>query len=385
MKNFTLFNPTKIIFGKGTIGALKNEVPAGQKIMLVYGGGSIKKNGTHDEIMKALEGREVHEFSGVEPNPTFATLMKCVEQVREKKIDFLIAAGGGSVIDGTKFIAAAAPFTDDPWKILQTFGACVKSALPFASVLTLPATGSEMNSGSVITRTDIKAKLPFKSDLVYPVFSILDPMKTYTLPPRQIANGVIDAFVHIAEQYLTQPAQAAVQDRFAEGLLHTLIEEGPRALKDPENYDVRANIMFAATMALNGLIGCGVPQDWSTHMIGHELTALYGLDHAVTLAIILPGNLTLRKQLKHEKLLQFATRVWEIKSGNDEHKISEGIKKTAEFFESLGVKTKLSDYNLGQEAIEKVIAQLKSHQMIKLGENGDVSLEISRQILELCL
>lgn len=385
MKNFTLFNPTKIIFGKGTIGALKNEVPAGQKIMLVYGGGSIKKNGTHDEIMKALEGREVHEFSGVEPNPTFATLMKCVEQVREKKIDFLIAAGGGSVIDGTKFIAAAAPFTDDPWKILQTFGACVKSALPFASVLTLPATGSEMNSGSVITRTDIKAKLPFKSDLVYPVFSILDPMKTYTLPPRQIANGVIDAFVHIAEQYLTQPAQAAVQDRFAEGLLHTLIEEGPRALKDPENYDVRANIMFAATMALNGLIGCGVPQDWSTHMIGHELTALYGLDHAVTLAIILPGNLTLRKQLKHEKLLQFATRVWDIKSGNDEHKISEGIKKTAEFFESLGVKTKLSDYNLGQEAIEKVVAQLKSHQMIKLGENGDVSLEISRQILELCL
>lgn len=385
MKNFTLFNPTKIIFGKGTIGALKNEVPAGKKIMLVYGGGSIKKNGTYDEIMKALEGREVHEFSGVEPNPTFATLMKCVEQVREKKIDFLIAAGGGSVIDGTKFIAAAAPFTDDPWKILQTFGACVKSALPFASVLTLPATGSEMNNGSVITRTDIKAKLPFKSELVYPLFSILDPMKTYTLPPRQIANGVIDAFVHIAEQYLTQPAQAAVQDRFAEGLLHTLIEEGPRALKDPENYDVRANIMFAATMALNGLIGCGVPQDWSTHMIGHELTALYGLDHAVTLAIILPGNLTLRKQLKHEKLLQFATRVWDIKSGNDEHKISEGIKKTAEFFESLGVKTKLSDYNLGQEAIEKVVDQLKSHQMIKLGENGDVSLEISRQILELCL
>lgn len=385
MKNFTLYNPTKIIFGKGTIGALKNEVPEGRKIMLVYGGGSIKKNGTYEEIMKALAGREVHEFSGVEPNPTYETLMKCVEQVREKKIDFLIAAGGGSVIDGTKFIAAAAPFEGDPWKIIQTFGSCVKKALPFASVLTLPATGSEMNSGSVITKAEIKAKLPFKSELVYPLFSVLDPMKTYTLPARQIANGVVDAFVHIAEQYLTQPAHAKIQDRFAEGLLHTLIEEGPMALKEPENYEVRANIMFAATMALNGLIGCGVPQDWSTHMIGHELTALYGLDHAVTLAIVLPGNLHLRKQLKHEKLLQYAQRVWEIKSGNDEHKISEAIKKTVEFFESLGVKTKLSDYNLGEEAIEKVVAQLKSHQMIKLGENGEVDLEKSRQILELCL
>ncbi|MEW6708668.1 MAG: iron-containing alcohol dehydrogenase [Candidatus Riflebacteria bacterium] len=385
MKNFTFYNPTKIIFGKGTIGALKNEIPAGKKIMLVYGGGSIKKNGTYDEIMKALEGRQVEEFSGVEPNPTYETLMKCVEKVKATGCDFLLAAGGGSVIDGTKFIAAAALFEGDPWEILQTFGSCVKKALPFASVLTLPATGSEMNSGSVITRAKFKAKLPFKSDLVYPVFSVLDPMKTYTLPAKQVANGVVDAFVHIVEQYLTQPAHAAVQDRFAEGLLHVLIEQGPLALKEPENYEIRANLMFTATMALNGLIGCGVPQDWSTHMIGHELTALYGLDHAVTLAIVLPGNLTLRKQLKHEKLLQYAQRVWEIKSGNDEHKISEAIKKTAEFFESLGVKTKLSDYKLGEEAIEKVVAQLKSHQMIKLGENGDVSLEVSRQILELCL
>jgi NADP-dependent alcohol dehydrogenase len=385
MKNFTFYNPTKIIFGKGTIGALKNEVPAGKKIMLVFGGGSIKKNGVYEEIMKALEGREVYEFSGVEANPTYETLMKCVEQVREKKVDFLIAAGGGSVIDGTKFVAAAAPFNDDPWKILQTFGACVKEALPFATVLTLPATGSEMNNGSVITRAEIKAKLPFKSPLVYPVFSVLDPLKTFTLPARQIANGVVDAFVHIVEQYLTQPAHAKVQDRFAEGLLHTLIEDGPLALKEPENYDVRANLMFAATMALNGLIGCGVPQDWSTHMIGHELTALYGLDHAVTLAIVLPGNLHLRKNLKHDKLLQYAIRVWEIKSGNDEHKISEAIRKTVEFFEKMGVKTRLSDYGLGVEAIDKVLAQLKSHQMIKLGENGDVDLEVSRQILDLCL
>ncbi|EKD83769.1 MAG: hypothetical protein ACD_39C00460G0001 [uncultured bacterium] len=385
MRNFTFYNPTKIIFGKGTIGALKREIPADKKVMLVYGGGSIKHNGTYEEIMSALEGHKVHEFSGVEPNPTYETLMKCVEQVKATGCDFLLAAGGGSVIDGTKFIAAAACFDDDPWKIIQTFGSCVKQALPFASVLTLPATGSEMNSGAVITRAATKTKLPFNSPKVFPVFSVLDPLKTYTLPPRQVANGIIDAFVHIAEQYLTQPAHASVQDRFAEGLLQTLIEEGPLALKDPENYDVRANIMWCATLALNGLIGTGVPQDWSTHMIGHELTALYGLDHAVTLAIVLPANLTLRKETKLEKLVQFGRRVWNIKSGNDEHQASEAIRMTREFFESLGVETRLSDYNIGQEGIEKVVAQLKSHQMIKLGENGEVALEVSRQILELAL
>ncbi len=385
MQNFTFHNPTKIIFGKGTIGALKREVPAGKKIMLIYGGGSIKRNGTYEEIMSALEGREVYEFSGVEPNPTFETLMKCVEEVKKNGIDFLLAAGGGSVIDGTKFVAAAALFDGDPWKILQTYGSCVKEALPFAAVLTLPATGSEMNSGSVITRVSMKAKLPFNSKLVFPMFSVLDPLKTYTLPHSQIANGVVDAFVHIAEQYLTAPAHAKVQDRFAEGLLLTLIEEGPKALQDPENYDVRANIMLAATMALNGLIGAGVPQDWSTHMIGHELTALYGLDHAVTLAIILPGNLTLRKEVKHAKLLQFAQRVWGVKSGNEDYQVAEGIKKTREFFEAMGIKTRLTDYKIDATGIEKVIGQLKSHQMIKLGENGDVTPEVARQILELCL
>ncbi|MGM0599707.1 MAG: iron-containing alcohol dehydrogenase [Candidatus Rifleibacteriota bacterium] len=384
MKNFTFYNPTKLIFGEGTIGALKNEVPAGKRIMVIYGGGSIKKNGTYDEIMKALEGREVFEFSGVEPNPAYETLMKCVEKVKENKVDFLIAAGGGSVIDGTKFVAAAALYDGDPWQILQTFGSKIKQALPFASVLTLPATGSEMNCNSVITRAEKKAKLPFKSSHVFPMFSVLDPMKTYTLPPRQIANGVVDAFVHIIEQYLTQPVRACVQDEFCEGLLRTLIKEGPLALEEPENYDVRANLMFCATMALNGLIGSGVPQDWSTHMIGHELTALYGLDHAVTLAIVLPANLTFRKDVKREKLVQFAEKVWNIKSGNDEHKVAMAIEKTRDFFESLGVKTSLTDYDIGSDCVDKVVAQLKSHQMIKLGENQDVTPDISAEILELC-
>ncbi|HPT46452.1 MAG TPA: iron-containing alcohol dehydrogenase [Candidatus Rifleibacterium sp.] len=385
MQNFTFHNPTKIIFGKGTIGALKREIPADKNIMLIYGGGSIKHNGTYEEIMAALTDHEVHEFAGVEANPTYETLMKCVEEVKKHGCNFLLAAGGGSVIDGTKFVAAASCFDGDPWKILQTYGSCVKEALPFAAVLTLPATGSEMNSGSVITRASLKAKLPFNSKLVFPVFSVLDPLKTYTLPRNQIANGVVDAFVHVVEQYLTFPANGKVQDRFAESLLQTLIEEGPIALKDPENYDVRANIMWTACMALNGLIATGVPQDWSTHMIGHELTALYGLDHAVTLAIILPGNLTLRKEAKREKLLQFARRVWGIKSGNEDHQISEAIKETREFFEKMGIKTRLTDYKIDAKGIDKVVAQLKSHQMIKLGEHGDVNPDMARQILELCL
>lgn len=242
-----------------------------------------------------------------------------------------------------------------------------------------------MNCGSVITRTSMKAKLPFSSKFVYPMFSILDPLKTFTLPAKQIANGVVDAFVHTVEQYLTFPAHGKVQDRFAEGLLQTLIEEGPVALKEPENYEVRANIMWAATMALNGLIGAGVPQDWSTHMIGHELTVMHGLDHAVTLAIVLPGNLTLRKDQKREKLLQYAQRIWGIKTGNDDYQIAEGIIKTREFFESMGIKTRLSDYKIGPDSVEKVVAQLKSHQMIKLGEHGDITPDVARQILELCL
>ena len=295
MLNFKYYNPTKIIFGKGRIKDVAKEIPKGSRILITYGGGSVRRNGVLDQVMNALEGRDVLEFSGIEPNPEYDTLMKCVELARSERVDFLLAVGGGSVIDGTKFIAAAVPYQGDAWEIATSFGRRVGGSLPFGTVLTLPATGSEMNSGAVISRRSLKAKLTFGHPSLFPVFSVLDPTTTYTLPPEQISNGIIDTFVHVTEQYLTYPVQGKLQDRFAEGLLLTLIEDGPVALREPENYDVRASLMWCATLGLNGLIGAGVPQDWATHMVGHELTALYGLDHGKTLAIVLPALLKARR------------------------------------------------------------------------------------------
>ena len=321
MLNFTFQNPTKIIFGSDTIKDIVKEIPKGSKIMITYGGGSVKHNGVLAEVQAALTGYPFDEFGGIEPNPTYETLMKCVEKVRGSKSDFLLAVGGGSVIDGTKFIAAAVHHEGEPWDIVESRGSAVTQAMPFGTVLTLPAAGSEMNSGAVITRLSTKTKLPFMNRRVFPKFSVLDPTKTYTLPANQTANGVVDTFVHITEQYLTYPAEGKIQDRFAEGLLLTLIEEGPKALTDPLNYDVRANLMWCATLGLNGLISAGVPQDWATHMVGHELTALHGLDHAVTLAIVLPAMLTARKKGKRQKLLQYAERIWGIRDGSDDQRI----------------------------------------------------------------
>lgn len=385
MLNFTFYNPTKIIFGSGTIKNISAEIPKDQKVLITYGGGSVKKNGVLDEVKAALAGYAIDEFSGIEPNPTYETLMKCVEAVRVKKSDFLLAVGGGSVIDGTKFIAAAVYHAGDPWEIVESRGRAVKTALPFGTVLTLPATGSEMNNGAVITRTSTKTKLPFAHRLVYPRFSVLDPAKTYTLPANQIANGVIDTFVHITEQYLTYPVAGKVQDRFAEGLLLTLIEEGPKALAEPLDYDVRANLMWCATLGLNGLISAGVPQDWATHMVGHELTALHGLDHAVTLAIVLPALLTVRRKEKKEKLLQYAERVWGIRDGGDDERIDQAVNRTRDFFESLGIKTRLCDYGLTDRDIPAVLEQLKAHNMIKLGETFDITPEIVENILGQCV
>jgi len=293
--------------------------------------------------------------------------------------------GGGSVIDGTKFVAAAVDYPGDPWHILETRGKQITRALPIGTVLTLPATGSEANCAAVVTRKSLQAKLGFGHPLLYPRFSLLDPVKTYTLPPRQVANGVVDAFVHVAEQYLTQPANAAVQDRYAEALLLTLIETGPQALARPEDYDVRANLMWAATQALHGVVGAGVPQDWATHVIGHELTALYGLDHAQTLAIVLPNLLTERRELKRAKLLQYAERVWGLHAGGEDERIERAIASTRAFFESLGVRTRLADYGIGAEAVDRVVAQLEAHGMVRLGEDRAVGLAMSRRIVEACL
>lgn len=386
MNNFQFMNPTKIIFGKGEIKQLPQEIPSGSKVLILYGGGSAKKSGLLTSIKEIMKDYDLGEFGGIEPNPTYETLMQAVEIIRKENYNFLLALGGGSVIDGTKFIAAAVPFTqDDPWNFIVK-RVPINRALPFGTVLTLPATGSEMNNGAVVTRKSLQAKLPFMSPLVFPKFSILDPVYTYTLPKKQIANGVVDAFIHIIEQYLTYPVAGKVQDRFSEGLLLTLIEEGPKALQDSENYDVRANIMWTATLALNGLIGSGVPQDWSTHMIGHEITALYGLDHAQTLAIILPSMLKVMKEEKSEKLLQYSDRVWNIPTDLPAtERITAAITKTTEFFEAMGIKTHFSDYGLGQEVIEKIIANLESHRMIRLGEQGKVRPAVIRKVLNLSI
>lgn len=385
MLNFDFYNPTQILFGKDRIADLAKVVPADARVLVLYGGGSIKSNGVFDEVMAALSGREVREFSGIEPNPSYETLIQAVQLVRDEKLDFLLAVGGGSVIDGTKFVAAAVHFEGDPWAILEKRGRNIGRVLPFGSVLTLPATGSEMNNGGVVTRKSLKAKVAFSSNLLFPKFSILDPSKTFTLPPRQIGNGVVDAFAHVMEQYMTYPVNAPVQDRFAEGLLLTLIEEGPKALANPEDYDTRANIMWCASLALNGLIGAGVPQDWATHMIGHELTALHGLDHAQTLAIVLPSMLQVRKNSKRAKLLQYAARVWNLHDGDEDTRIERAIAQTRDFFERMGVKTRLGDYRIEATQIDAIVQHLESHRMVALGEQRDVTLDVSRKVLELSL
>ncbi len=385
MLDFNFYNPTKIIFGKGCIADISKEIPKDARVMITYGGGSVTRNGVLDDVKAALAGYSLTEFSGIEPNPTYETLMRCVERVKSERIDFILAVGGGSVIDGTKFIAAAALFQGEPWDILLKYGSNIRQAIPFGTVLTLPATGSEMNNGAVITRQSVQAKLPFFSPSVFPRFSVLDPEKTYTLPVRQISNGVVDTFVHIVEQYLTYPVDGKVQDRLAEGLLLTLIEEGPRALADPENYAVRANLMWCATLGLNGLIGAGVPQDWATHMVGHEITAMHGVDHAQTLAIVLPSMLKIRQEEKREKLLQYAERIWGIREGSDDQKIDAAIDKTRLFFETMQIKTRLSDYGITADSIPALLSQLEQHGMVTLGERQNVTPELIRTILELSI
>ena len=381
---FSFVNPTKIIFGQGQIATIQQEIPSSAKVMIIYGGGSIKQNGIYQQVVDALSEHQVVEFSGIEPNPSYETAMRAVAQIKEHNIDYLLAVGGGSVIDGTKFIAAAAKFDGEPWDILAK-AAEVTDALPIGVVLTLPATGSESNSYSVVSKLDSNDKLPFFSEKVQPKFAVLDAQVTKTLPERQLANGIVDAFVHVMEQYLTFNHGAKVQDRFAEGLLHTLIEEGPRVFAEPDNMDVRENLMWSATMALNGLIGAGVPQDWSTHMLGHEITALYGLDHAQTLAIVLPRMMHAMRQQKEAKLLQYAERIWGISEQDNNIAINLAIEKTVAFFHSVNMPTRFSDYQLGEEIVDAIVEQLERHGMVALGENQQVTLDISREVLKASL
>ena len=384
MFNFDFYNPTYIVFGKDRLDELDVLVPKEAKVLITYGGGSAVRSGLIDRIVKALGNRKVEQFGGIEPNPSLETCERAVAFIKEHGVDFVLAVGGGSVVDATKLIVMGATY-DGPVIEVMKAGVpevpveMVPNPLPFGTVMTLPATGSEMNNGAVITYGD--GKYPVFSSLVFPKFSMLDPTLTFTLPEKQVKNGVIDTFVHTTEQYLTYPVEGRIQDRFSEGILKTMIEIGKETVENPENYDIRANHVWASTLALNGLIGAGVPQDWATHLIGHELTAVYHLDHGITLAIVLPALLEVKKADKLEKLAQYATRVWHITEGTIEEKADKAIAKTREFFESLGVSTHLKDYGLGEEAVDKVVKQLEDHGMTQLGEKGDVTPEVAREIL----
>ena len=385
MENFTYHNPTRIHFGRGQISAINNELPRNARILLLAGGGSIKTNGVYDQVIKALAARTTCEFFGVEANPDYDTLMNAVVLCRKEKADWILAVGGGSVLDGAKFVAAAVPFAGEPWDILAK-NTPVTHALPLGTVITLPATGSEANDTAVISRRAIGEKLAFSASPCFPRFAILDPETTFSLPPRQVANGVGDAFCHVLEQYLTYPASAELQDRFAESILKTLIDVGPETLARPKNYDLRANLVWAATWALNGAIAQGVPQDWATHMIGHELTALYGIDHARTLAIVLPCLMDVQRAQKKEKLLQYAERVWGIRQGDDETRIEAVIAQTRAFYETLGIKTHLRDYpDVKPGTAAQVAQRITSRGMTALGERGDITPAKVEKILTLAV
>jgi len=384
MNNFEFRNPTKIIFGKDKIANLATEIPANAKILMLYGGGSIKSNGIYDQVKQALAAFEVIEFGGIPANPEYAVLMNALEQIKTQKITFLLAVGGGSVIDGTKFLSAAAEYDGEtPWDILTGRKPILKG-MPFGAVLTLPATGSEMNSGFVLTRKETKEKLASGGPALYPQFSILDPQVVRSIPQKQIANGLADAFTHVLEQYMTYPNHALLQDRFAESILQTLVEVAPAMLKDPSDYDAASNFMWSCTMALNGLIGEGVPQDWAVHMMGHELTALFGIDHARTLAIIAPSHYRYNLDSKKEKLAQYAERIWNVNSGTLEEKAKAGIDKTEKFFHSLGIKTRLSEYTEDYSGTAEMVSKRFTERgWLGLGENHNVTPADVAKIIEM--
>lgn len=382
MNNFEFYNPTRIIFGTETIGRIDDLISKDKIILFCYGGGSIKRNGVYEQVMKALGSRTVVEFGGIEPNPDVETLTKAVELGRSKGVNFVLAVGGGSVIDGSKLVAAGIPSQlKDLWDIvIRRVKVELGDALPLGTVLTLPATASEMNGTSVISRRATEEKCDWASEAVYPVFSILDPTTTYTLPEKQIRNGIVDAYAHVMEQYATYPVEGQVQDRQAEGLLLTLQAVGMKALVTPPDYDARANFMWAATNALNKLICQGVPQDWATHLIGHELTAFYGLAHAESLAVVMPYLLWHQRDIKAEKLIQYAQRVWGL-TGNGETVIREAIDKMIVFFNQLGMPTKLTDFNIDpKEAAERIGKRLDARGKV-LGERNQISPEIVSEIL----
>ncbi|MBP8802209.1 MAG: iron-containing alcohol dehydrogenase [Kiritimatiellae bacterium] len=384
MTSFTCYNPVKLVFGKGMIAELKDLIPPDLTVMLTYGGGSIKKNGVYDQVRAALADRTVVEFGGIEPNPRYETCMRAAELAKSEGVGFLLAVGGGSVLDATKFIAIAALYdAGDPWEIMEG-RAPIEAAMPLGAVLTLPATGSEMNTNAVISRESTGEKLSFGSPHVYPQFSILDPETTYSLPERQTQNGIVDTFAHVMEQYMCGIGRAPLTERMAEAVLITLVKEAPKVKANPDDYEVRANLMWCATVGLNGWLGCGVAaQDWATHMIGHELTALYGIDHGRTLAVIMPAVHRHQLERKLPRLVQCAERVWGITQGEDKDRAAQAIDRMEAFFQSVGVPTRLSAYNVDADEAAPLVAERLARRGVKIGEYGDLGEQAVREIVML--
>ncbi|WP_291098360.1 MULTISPECIES: iron-containing alcohol dehydrogenase [unclassified Flavobacterium] len=385
MLNFELYNPTNLIFGKGQIEKLSTLVPQGAKILLAYGGGSIFKNGIHEQVINNLKGFDIVEFGGIEPNPHIETLMKAVAIIKEQNIDFILAVGGGSVIDGVKFISAAVHFDGNPMDILQKrlLIKDLSKVVPFGTVLTLPATGSEMNSGAVVTIEATQEKLAFGGSALFPKFSICDPTVIESLPKRQLQNGVVDAYTHVLEQYLTYPHEGYLQDRIAESILQTLIQVGPEVVEKPTDYALASNFMWSCTMALNGLIQKGVPTDWATHMIGHELTALYGIDHARSLAIIGPNLYRVMFETKKEKLAQYGKRIFNL-TGSEDEIANEAIYKTVEFFHTMGMQTKLSECTEDYaKTADFIVNRFEERGWKAMGEKQNITLDKVKAIVEM--
>lgn len=386
MLNFELYNPVNYVFGKGQIEKLKDLVPNDTKILLAYGGGSIFKNGVYDQVKAALPHNDIVEFGGIEPNPRYETLTKAVAIIRAEKIGFILAVGGGSVIDGVKFISAAVNYEGDTAEILRKRILFKEGSnvVPFGTVLTLPATGSEMNSGAVVTINETQEKLTLGGSALFPKFSIVDPTVITSLPKRQLQNGVVDAFTHVMEQYLTYTHDALLQDRIAESILQTLIEIGPEVVENPSDYKLASNFVWSATMALNGLIQKGVPSDWATHMIGHELTALYEIDHARTLAIIGPNLYKVMFETKKDKLAQYGKRVWNITGNSTEEIAEKAIEKTVEFFHKMGMKTKLSENTEDfKNTADFIVNRFEERGWKALGEKQNITTEKVRAIVEM--
>ena len=374
---YSYYNPTAIQFGKGQINKIGNFISKEQKVLVVYGGGSIKKNGVYEQVVSALDGYTWFEFSGVEPNPSVETLDKAVKLIKEKNIDFVLAVGGGSVIDGSKYLVSAALYEGDGWDFLE--GKAVEKALPLGAILTLPATGSESNGTSVISKYSTNEKRYFHSNLVYPKFAVLDPSVMSSLDDRQLANGLVDAFVHTCEQYLTYPNESLLHDGYSETILkglHSLAINW----KNRNTYNWQENLMLLANQALNGFIGSGVPQDWATHMIGHEITAFYGLDHARSLAVVQPHLLRVMIEEKQDKLTQMGKEVFGMP-----HNYEMVIEAIEYMYHSIGVSTKLSDYEIDDKVVTNITNALEKHGMTAIGERGNLTLDKVKEILKMSM